>query len=147
MEISKIISGYGEGEKILLDEYGLSVKVGYAAKRDLVISDKARYGVKDYFITMDTETAKTVKVIWYDDKVSVIKMSNKHFSIFTNPKYMNITHSTKPSKPAIECPYCHSTNTQKITTTSKVVHTALWGIFSISRNSKQWHCNNCKSDF
>lgn len=45
------------------------------------------------------------------------------------------------------CPYCNSTNIKKITTGSKVAHTALFGIFSISRNSKQWHCNNCKSDF
>ncbi len=47
----------------------------------------------------------------------------------------------------VECPYCHSTNTKKITNTSKAVHTALFGIFSVSRNSKQWHCNNCNSDF
>ena len=45
------------------------------------------------------------------------------------------------------CPYCNSTNIKKITTGSKVAHTALFGIFSMSRNSKQWHCNKCKSDF
>ena len=47
----------------------------------------------------------------------------------------------------VECPYCHSIDTKKITTTSKVVHTALIGIFSISRNSKNFHCNKCNSDF
>ena len=47
----------------------------------------------------------------------------------------------------IECPYCHSTDTTKITTASKAVHTAFFGIFSMSRNSKQWHCNDCGSDF
>ncbi len=47
----------------------------------------------------------------------------------------------------VSCPYCKSTNTKKITNTSKVVHTVLFGIFSTSRNSKQWHCNNCNSDF
>lgn len=47
----------------------------------------------------------------------------------------------------VEYPYCHSTNTKKITMTSKAVHTAIFGIFSISRNNKQWHCNNCNSDF
>lgn len=47
----------------------------------------------------------------------------------------------------IECPYCHSTNTKKITNTSKAVHTAIFGIFSMGRNSKQFHCNNCRSDF
>ena len=51
------------------------------------------------------------------------------------------------SKPVVECPYCHSTDTKKITNTSKAVHTAIFGIFSLSRNSKQWHCNSCGSDF
>lgn len=50
-------------------------------------------------------------------------------------------------KPTVECPYCHSTNTKKITNTSKAVHTAMFGIFSMGRNSKQWHCNKCNSDF
>lgn len=47
----------------------------------------------------------------------------------------------------IECPYCHSTNTKKISTSSKVSKVALFGIFSIGKVTKQWHCNNCKSDF
>ena len=48
---------------------------------------------------------------------------------------------------SVTCPYCKSTNTKKITNTSKAVHTVLFGVFSISRNSKQWHCNSCGSDF
>lgn len=51
------------------------------------------------------------------------------------------------SKTTVVCPYCHSDNTTKISNTSKALHTALFGIFSISRNSKQWHCNKCGSDF
>ena len=57
--------------------------------------------------------------------------------------YINSYSST----PTATCPYCQSTNTKKITNTSKAVHTAMFGIFSMSRNTKQWHCNNCKSDF
>lgn len=47
----------------------------------------------------------------------------------------------------VECPYCHSNNVKKIANTSKAIHTALFGIFSVSRNSKQWHCNKCNSGF
>lgn len=47
----------------------------------------------------------------------------------------------------VECPYCHATNVKKITITSKTVHTAIFGIFSMGRNSKNFHCNNCNSDF
>ncbi len=53
----------------------------------------------------------------------------------------------KGNKYGVECPYCHATNVKKITNTSKAVHTALFGIFSIGRNSKNYHCNNCNSDF
>lgn len=53
----------------------------------------------------------------------------------------------KGNKFGIECPYCHATNVKKITNTSKAVHTAVFGIFSMSRNSKQWHCDHCNSDF
>lgn len=54
--------------------------------------------------------------------------------------------STSP-KPTVFCPYCQSTNTKKITNTSKAAHAALFGIFSIGRNSKNYHCNSCGSDF
>lgn len=46
----------------------------------------------------------------------------------------------------VECPYCHSINTKKITTTSKVVNTAMWGLLGTKR-FKNYHCNDCKSDF
>lgn len=46
----------------------------------------------------------------------------------------------------IECPYCHSTNTTKITTTAKAVNIALFGLLG-NKRKHQWHCNNCKSDF
>lgn len=49
--------------------------------------------------------------------------------------------------PKARCPYCNSTDTKKISTMSKVGSVALWGIFAVGKTSKQWHCNNCKSDF
>lgn len=55
--------------------------------------------------------------------------------------------SQQIKKLEIECPYCHSKDTKKITATSKAVHTAIFGLFSVSRNSKNFHCNNCNSDF
>ncbi len=65
----------------------------------------------------------------------------------SNVKENTYTKFSCQKKPIIECPYCHSTNTKKISTASKAGHFALFGVFSLSRNSKQWHCNNCKSDF
>ena len=51
------------------------------------------------------------------------------------------------AKSKVECPYCHSTNTKKISTTSKVGSVALFGIFAAGKVAKEWHCNTCKSDF
>lgn len=62
-------------------------------------------------------------------------------------KQKSISYQTNiNTQPIVICPYCQSTDTTKITTTAKVVNTALWGIFGTKRH-KEWHCNNCKSDF
>lgn len=44
------------------------------------------------------------------------------------------------------CPYCNSTNVEKISSLSKVGSVAMFGIFS-QKVKHQWHCNECKSDF
>lgn len=51
------------------------------------------------------------------------------------------------TQPTVECPYCHSTNTKKISGLSKAGSVAIWGIFAAGKVSKQWHCNNCGADF
>lgn len=55
--------------------------------------------------------------------------------------------SPSNSTPTITCPYCKSTDCKKISGLSKAGSVALWGIFALSKTTKQWHCNNCKSDF
>jgi len=49
--------------------------------------------------------------------------------------------------PTVECPYCHSNDTKKISGLSKAGSVALFGIFALGKTSKQWHCNNCNSNF
>lgn len=46
----------------------------------------------------------------------------------------------------VVCPYCKSTNTEKISTMSRAVSVSLVGAAS-GKIGKHWHCNNCKSDF
>lgn len=41
-----------------------------------------------------------------------------------------------------KCPTCNSTNLKKISTASKVVNTAVFGLFGTKRH-KTFHCNNC----
>lgn len=44
------------------------------------------------------------------------------------------------------CPTCGSTNIKKISGLSKVGSVAMWGILS-RKVHKQWHCNNCSSEW
>ena len=53
---------------------------------------------------------------------------------------------TNNSKSVPKCPTCQSTNIRKISVLSKAGSVAMWGIFS-QKVKKQWHCNNCGSDF
>lgn len=96
----------------------------------------------DYWVT-EVFDDNTGKVINSSDKDKSLEPPNVT-DITDKPAYKI---NTQPTTPVVQCPYCKSTNTKKITTTSKAVHTALFGIFSMGRNSKQWHCDNCGSDF
>ena len=46
----------------------------------------------------------------------------------------------------IHCPYCNSSNVTKIGTVNRVVSVGMFGLAS-KKLGKQWHCNNCGSDF
>ena len=46
----------------------------------------------------------------------------------------------------VVCPYCHSTNTEKISGVSRGVSIYALGIAS-PKLGKQWHCKNCNSNF
>lgn len=44
------------------------------------------------------------------------------------------------------CPYCGSVNVKKVSTISRMASVSFFGLGS-KKVGKQWHCNNCKSDF
>lgn len=65
-----------------------------------------------------------------------------------NMTYYKKTKEYDLQKPiTVKCPYCNSTNTKKISSATKAGNVALFGIFSMGKVTKQWHCNDCKSDF
>ena len=66
--------------------------------------------------------------------------------LITEDEYQS-TGYRHSDKPVVECPYCQSTNTKKISGLSKAGSVALFGVFAAGKVSKQWHCNNCSSDF
>ncbi len=62
--------------------------------------------------------------------MSVVIFSHGHFNVMI---YVAI-------------PYCQSTDTSKISAISRVVSTGLLGLGS-NKVGKEWHCNQCGSDF
>lgn len=52
----------------------------------------------------------------------------------------------KPA-PTVICPYCRSKNTNKISNISKATSAALFGILALGKTTKEWHCNDCGSNF
>ena len=93
--------------------------------------------IKEY-CSCDEATAKTLFV---DFKI-------EYDTIFSQPSTLSpaeIAHNNAiaqdwQNKP--KCPTCSSTNLKKISATSKVVNTAVFGLFGTKRH-KTFHCNNC----
>ena len=84
---------------------------------------------------------------YFDHKDEIKEQKDREYSSKIAYGKAIIEGRDKGNKFGIECPYCHATNIRKITVTSKAMHTALFGVFSMGRNSKQWHCDHCNSDF
>ena len=49
-------------------------------------------------------------------------------------------------KPQVNCPYCKSTDVKIVSSSSRILSTLTFGLAG-KKIGKQWHCNNCKSDF
>lgn len=89
----------------------------------------------------------TAKLIWCDLKVDYgSKENNSVLQARENYENEKALQDYQYSNNA-ECPYCHSKNTKKISGLSKAGSVVLWGVFALGKTTKQWHCNNCKSDF
>ncbi len=52
----------------------------------------------------------------------------------------------QPQVGVVTCPYCHSTNVKRIGRFGKEASIYFKGIAS-AKMAKQWHCNNCNSNF
>ena len=114
--------------------------------KDLVRTDLVKQGEL---------TNKTLKRYYKDQEKLLIKKQNdewkeKVFEIENRNKKTinNANHTLNPTPPApvVTCPYCHSTNTKKISQMSRVASIGFWGVFS-KKIGKQWHCESCGSDF
>ena len=102
--------------------------------------DEILYKFKDYLESIRNQGCNLTDKEFVDGirQGQKEKLYNQHSSGVKSPKTHNVTTI---------CPYCQSTDCKKISGLSKAGSVALWGIFALGKTTKQWHCNNCKSDF
>lgn len=81
------------------------------------------------------------------------KLKNMSSGEYLSDRFVNAIPETKEAfgiktnnTLSIECPYCHSTNVNRIGTINRALSIKMTGIAS-GKIGKQWHCNNCKSNF
>lgn len=78
-------------------------------------------------------------------------ISQKHTGRSVLPNYKESISQNIKSKEdvvtfSVTCPYCNSPNVKKVGIGGRLASTLTLGIAS-SKIGKQWHCNNCKSNF
>lgn len=93
------------------------------------------------------KTLMTLSDGW--DLVDIMRKTKKVPSTFTPKRGIDplMVEEVQRRNTAVTCPYCHSKNTRKISGASKAGSVAMYGVFGMGKASKQWHCNNCNSDF
>ncbi len=94
--------------------------------------------IKDYF-KCDVTTAKAVCM---DFKTNIYDDLYKPHSQLSPAEIARNRQEAQDLLNKPKCPTCNSTNLKKISATSKVVNTAMFGLFGTKRH-KTFHCNNC----
>lgn len=100
------------------------------------IMDIKRISTDESFIIEMTELYKN-DPIEYQLKIQQFK---------TQIQQQKQTQSIQQKSSIPHCPTCNSTNIQKISGLSKAGSVAIWGLLS-RKVHKQWHCNNCGSEW
>lgn len=97
-------------------------------------------------VSTDENFMKAMTELYENDPIEYqLKMSQ--FKANLGQQESSNSANTKPKEEnKVHCPYCNSTNVNKISGLSKAGSIAMFGIFS-RKAHKQWHCNSCKSDF
>lgn len=100
---------------------------------------------------MEEKTVEYICPFCGNDKMKICKVINLEIGECTLCEKRiyekDLKNKTFNQFQPVRCPYCSSTNVTKITTASKVKNALLFGAFAISKNSKEWRCHNCKSEF
>ena len=158
-----------EYRRVILQDPGVSKVNTIKCVREIT-----NLGLKEAKILVDTAPQILVEGVTEQDAINLQKMfasegailvierdynSTERNEVFSKlkeqkvtsvpPKMSNVsTTKSVPQKDAnmVHCPYCNSTNVNRISSTKKAASIIGFGILS-NKIGKQWHCNNCRSDF
>lgn len=93
------------------------------------------------------KTSPNFDQYYFDNAINIKGQKDEAFNAKIAHGKAVLEGKDKGNRFGVSCPYCHATNVRKITVTSKAIHTSIFGIFSMGRNSKNYHCDHCGSDF
>ena len=144
------------GRIVRIMNYPVDNKCDYCNAVVYPVPEKYWYDGKDYLITKEQKSLLREELVKTSPEFDSSLFEHRDEDLArSNAEWEAMYARTKAFQEGrdvgnpfgVECPYCHATNVKKITTVSKALHTALFGVFSVSRNSKEFHCNHCNSDF
>lgn len=100
--------------------------------------------VHGYFRRKNIDT----EIIPDDDSIEETEIYFDNNDILRTKTKIDLTQplQPQPNQNIPKCPICNSTNVTRISSTKKAMSIIGFGILS-NKIGKQWHCNNCKSDF
>ena len=93
------------------------------------------------------KTSPNFDKYYFDNAINIKGQKDEAFNAKIAHGKAVLEGKDKGNKFGVSCPYCKATNVRKITVTSKAIHTSIFGLWGIGRNSKNYHCDHCGSDF
>lgn len=108
-------------------------------KEKLILTDEDKELIREKYVKTSPEFDPNL----FDNREEIIKEKHIEFQK-ESVRIAEMLNAT--AKPIVECPYCHSTDTAKISAASKAGSVFFFGLFS-QKVRHQWHCNKCGSDF
>lgn len=123
-----------EDQYIKMSEYEIQQMIEQMGINPLINEDDA---LTIYNATKSTEIIDAMIELKQRDIIEYGLKLGQFKTQVAQQKSSNTQNNNKP-----KCPTCNSTNLKRVSTTSKVVSVAMWGLLS-QKAKKTWHCNSC----
>lgn len=123
----------------------IPIPINYIQENE-ILTDKELDDKKIIIIEELVKASPEFDQYLFDHKDEILAKQSAEFNAKMEHGKAVLEGRDKGNKFGVECPYCKSKHTKKISTTSRMISTSLFGLGS-KKIGKQWHCNECGSDF